>query len=218
MSSYRHDPFKAAKRRRRKKSSLNSPAKRNVKGLSSKKENLIELTNTISVSHRKTTYDPSSSSNISSDEEERFDAPKYWIVDINNIVNALQKVCVCIKCHNNLGLVELVNVRAGFGTKFSLRCLNPNCDIEESFHSTYKTNRVYEVNKKSVLESRVIGKGRIGLLKLCSVLGLSSPVTKSRFTEHFKNFEEKAFILRDENFKRSCITSTRFDNLRTKLS
>ena len=91
--------------------------------------------------------------------------------------------------------------RAGLGTKFSLRCLNPNCDIEKSFHSTDKTNRVYDVNKKSVLELRVIGKGRTGLLKLCSVLGLSSPVAKSRFTEHLKVFEEKAFILRDENLK-----------------
>ena len=107
MSSYRHDPFKAAKRRRRKKSSLNSPAKRSVKGLSSKKENLIEPTNTISASHRKIIYNPSSSSDsdISLDEEESFDAPQQ---DINNIVNALQKVCVCIKCHNNLELVELV--------------------------------------------------------------------------------------------------------------
>ena len=95
--------------------------------------------------------------------------------------------------------------RAGFGTKFSLRCLNPNCDIEKSFHSTDKINRVYNVNKKSVLESRVIGKGRTGLLKLCSVLGLSSPVAKSRFTEHLKVFEEKAFILRDENLKGAAL-------------
>ena len=59
-----------------------------------------------------------------------------------------------------------MNFRAGLGTKFSLRCLNPNCDIEESFYSTDKTNRVYDVNQKSVLASRVIGKGRTGLLKL----------------------------------------------------
>ena len=79
--------------------------------MSSKKENLIEPTNTISASHRKIIYDSSSSSDsdISSDEEESFDAPQYWIVDINNIVNASQNVCVCIKCHNNLELVELVN-------------------------------------------------------------------------------------------------------------
>ena len=73
MSSYRHDPFKDAKRRREKKSSLNSPAKRRVKGLFSK-------TNAISTSHRKIIYDSSSSSDSdisSEDEEESFDAPQY---------------------------------------------------------------------------------------------------------------------------------------------
>ena len=117
--------------------------------MSSKKENVIEPTNTISASHR-IIYDPSSSSDsdISSDEEESFDAPQYWIVDINNIVNALQNVCVCIKYHNNLELVELGNFRTGLETIFSLRCLNPNCDIEESFYSTDKTNRVYECQQK----------------------------------------------------------------------
>ena len=137
MSSYQHDPFKAAKRSTRKKSLSNSPAKRRVKGLSLKKENLIKPTNTISASHRKIIYDLSSSSDsdISSDKEESFDAPQYWIVDNNNIVNALQNVCIFIKCGNNLELVELVNFRAGLGTKFSLRCLNRNCDIEESFYS-----------------------------------------------------------------------------------
>ena len=36
------------------------------------------------------------------------------------------------------------------------------------------------------------------------MLGLSSPVAKSRFTEHLKVFEEKTFILRDENLKEAA--------------
>ena len=58
-----------------------------------------------------------------------------------------------------------MSFRAGLQNKFSLRYVNPNYDLEESFHSTDKANRVYDVNKKSVLASRVIGKGRTGLLK-----------------------------------------------------
>ena len=102
----------------------------------------------------------------------------------------MQNVCVCIKRHNNLELVDLVNFRAGFGTKFLLRCLSPKCDLEEIFYSTDKTNRVMISTKKNVLASRVAGKRSSGLLKLCSVLGLSFPVAKSHFTELF---EEKAY-------------------------
>ena len=131
--------------------------------MSSKKENLIEPTNTISASHRKIIYDPSSSSHsdISSTEKESFDVPQYSIVDINNIVNALQNACVCIKCFNNLVLVELVNFKAGLGTKFSLRYLNPNYNTDESFYLTVKTNRVYDVNKKSVFHNILEGKDYI---------------------------------------------------------
>ena len=142
MSSYQHDPFKATKRRSPKKVIVKLSCKRRrAKGLSSKKENLIG-TNTILASHRKIICDPSSSSNsdIPSNEEESFDALQYWIVDINKIVvNTLQNVCVCIKCHISFELVALVNFRAGLVTHFSLRCLNPNCDLEESFYSTDKT-------------------------------------------------------------------------------
>ena len=58
--------------------------------------------------------------------------------------------------------------------------------------------------KKKVLASRVIGKGCTGLLKLCGVLGLCSPIAKSCFTEHLKVFEEKAFILCDEKLKKAA--------------
>ena len=78
------------------------------------KENLIESTDTILASHRKTICDPSSSSDsdISSSKEESFDTLQYWIVDTDNIVKTLQNVCVCIKCHNYLELADSVNFRA----------------------------------------------------------------------------------------------------------
>lgn len=65
--------------------------------MSSKKENLIEPTNTISASHfsGEIIYDLSSSgdSDISSDEVESFDALRYWLVDINNVdVNKVDAV------------------------------------------------------------------------------------------------------------------------------
>ena len=39
------------------------------------------------------------------------------------------------KMSYNLEQVELVNFRAGLGTKFSLRCRSPNCDLEKNFYS-----------------------------------------------------------------------------------
>ena len=47
-------------------------------------------------------------------------------------------------------------------------------DLQENFYLIDKTNRVHDVNKKSVSAPKVIAKGHTGLLKFCSVFGLSS--------------------------------------------
>ena len=56
----------------------------------------------------------------------------------------------------------------------------------------------------------MIGKGHIGLSKFCIILGLSSPIVKSQFVEHISYLEQKAFELRDKNFK---MAATRARNL-----
>ena len=116
----------------------------------------------------------------------------------------MQNVCVCVKCHNNLELVELVNFRAGEGTKFYLRFLDCKSDLQENFYLTDQTSIVYDVNK-SVLASKVISKGHAGLLKFCTVFCVSSPVTTFWFMDHVKVYQEKTFILRDENLKEAAL-------------
>ena len=135
----------------------------------------------------KITYNSSSSESNTSLDEENTDPPQYWIVDILNLTAAFQKGCVCRKCHGNVELLEIESCRAGLGTKFSAWCVNSQCSMNESFYPTNKMNRVSEVNKKSVLASRMIGKGHTGLSKFCSILGgLLSPIVKSQFVKHVK--------------------------------
>ena len=57
-----------------------------------------------------------------------------------------------------------------------------------------KKGQMFEINQKSVLASRIIGKGRRGLDKFCSVIGLSTPVQRNKaFAEHTKNLEKNSF-------------------------
>ena len=125
----------------------------------------------------------SSVSDISSDEENTY-PPGYWIVDISNIVAAFQKACTCRKCDGNVELLEIESCRAGLGAKFSIWCINSQCSINESFYSKNKTNRVFDVNKKSVRTYWVFK-----ILQYFAV----SPIVKFKFVEHVKYLEEKAF-------------------------
>ena len=97
-------------------------------------------------------------------------------------------------------LLKIESCRADcLGTKFSICCISSQCSMNVSFYSTDKRNRAFDVNKKSVVVSRMIFKGHTGLSKFCSIMGLLSPIVKSQFVKHIKYFEDKAFELRDEN-------------------
>ena len=49
------------------------------------------------------------------------------------------------------------------------------------------------------MAARLIGKGRSGIAKFCSVVGLSAPVSSSNYVAHTKLFEEKGKELLEEN-------------------
>ena len=112
----------------------------------------------------------------------KYKPPQYWIVDILNIVVAFHEAYLCRKCQRNLKLLEIGSCRAGLGTKFSIQSVNSQCLMNQSFYSTNKTNQVFDVNKKSVIASRMISTGHTGLSKLCSILGLLSPIVKSNLS------------------------------------
>ena len=70
-------------------------------------------------------------------------------------------VCVCKLCYSDIEITELKNFRAGLGTKFSFQCTNPGCQLsEETCFSSEKSGKVFDVNRTSVLASRIAGKGR----------------------------------------------------------
>ena len=71
-------------------------------------------------------------------------------------------------------------------------------DLQENFYLIDKTNRVHDVNKKSVSAPKVIAKGHTGLLKfrVCLVYLLLQNFVLW-FMDHVN--QEKTSILRDEN-------------------
>ena len=89
---------------------------------------------------------------------------------------------------------EVSRAKAGLATKFRLECENFLCSSkcsDNSFNTSKKNGQIYEIS--------LCGKGRNSLAKFCSVLGLSSPVTRPRYAAHTKYWEELTTELRDEN-------------------
>ena len=203
MSSYRHKPFAPAKKRK-KKTTLNSPAKRRINGNRNGNKNLSTSVpfRSVSASHNKILTDLESSSESDNSSDEEYDEPLtscYWIMNIDFLQECLKKACTCKYCHNEVRITENCSFRAGLATKFELTCANSECLLKEDCFTTKKTRHSFDINRQSILATRLAGKGRKGILKICSVLGLSSPLAKSRFSEHVKFWEKTSYDLREEN-------------------
>ena len=55
--------------------------------------------------------------------------------------------------------------------------------------------QIFQINRKSVLASRLVGKEHRSLSKLCSVIGLATPVSDVRFMEYMNFLETIALEL-----------------------
>lgn len=61
----------------------------------------------------------------------------------------------------------------------TLHCgFSPSADVAE------KSSGYFEINRKSTVAMRMIGRGREGLRKVCAVLDLPPPVTKKNYQQH----------------------------------
>lgn len=123
--------------------------------------------------------------------------PVYWLMSLKELQSALSESAVCRSCQSPLSIQEVSGQRAGLATTFTFHCEN-ECQLK-TFATSPKQGRIHEINKTSVLAARMIGKGRSGLAKFCSILGLSTPVLAPSFAAHTKFFEEKGKELLEEN-------------------
>ena len=111
---------------------------------------------------------------------------------------------LCKLCYSKLELFEIATARAGLGTKLELRCCNVDCLsllCQKSFYTTKKEGSAYNVNKKAVLAGRLAGKGRSGMAKILSVIGLSSPVCKKSYKNNTQHWEKISNELLIDNLK-----------------
>ena len=125
-----------------------------------------------------------------SDEDEEHCSENLRITDIYEIEKYLTEFVVCKWCNSEIEIDENLRVCTGLGTTFPLYCKNMICISHEKnggFHNTKNDGQIYKINRKSILASEIIGKGRKRLLKLYSVIGLSDPVCKQIFTEHTRD-------------------------------
>lgn len=62
---------------------------------------------------------------------------------------------------------KLTNYRAGLETKFTFEKVNEDYSQNERFCTTKKNKQIFRINRKSILDSHLIGKGHVKIAKIC---------------------------------------------------
>ena len=133
--------------------------------------------------------------------DDRFTAPVHsWIIDTKILGEYLTNVAKCATCDGTLQVLEEVTYRAGLGTKLHFSCMNSECTfVSSGFFTTRKDGKKFDINTQLVLGGRFSGKGRSGLEKISTVVGLHNPVSHHPYREKTKHLEEEAANLLDKN-------------------
>jgi hypothetical protein len=117
----------------------------------------------------------------------------------------LESSAVCKVCYSSLQIVEKLGSKQGLGAKLDFRCTNESCvskESNESYPILQKSNKIYDVNRASVVAFRAIGKGRSAVQKCFSFLGLAPVYT---WDKHTTVIEEKVQDLAETDFNHASM-------------
>lgn len=114
---------------------------------------------------------------------------KNRIIDINLLFPKLESCLCCQKCHGRVKISE--SQACGLGFKIDLTCLNcPQKIVLSSSRLVGPTNSMYEVNRSSVLATRLMGHEHAGLSAFCEVMDLPQPIMRKDFVNISKQLHK----------------------------
>ena len=114
----------------------------------------------------------------------------YRFQDVTILRQVISACAVCKVCLD--GTLKLLQNPGGCGMAKTmvLQCSNGDCkactELPTSQRVVRGKARFYDVNRRSTLAMRVIGKGRAALVKFCAVMNMPGPVATKSFNTHVK--------------------------------
>ena len=111
------------------------------------------------------------------------------------------KSSVCNQCKQGELILAEID-RAGLASTFQVTC--DHCGHETSSYSVNKSSSSFDLNRKSVLGMRMLGKGREGFRKLCAFLDLPGPVAKKNYQRHCVKLHRAAKAVALDSMKQAA--------------
>ena len=102
----------------------------------------------------------------------------YRLVECQALFAALSHMAKCSLCESSLVLAEDLSCRRGLVSRVSIQCSNTPCGAKVHVCDPYSNAK--HLNSRSVLGTRLAGRGRSALEKVCPVMDMLPPVTAKK--------------------------------------
>ncbi|XP_046844662.1 LOW QUALITY PROTEIN: uncharacterized protein LOC124438534 [Xenia sp. Carnegie-2017] len=104
-------------------------------------------------------------------------------IDLSVLFGVFEDVLKCPECGDDTTAHIDLNKKHGFSQYVVLDCRDPRCDWKHCFHTSKKHGRSFEINVRSVLAFREIGKGHNAMQTFAKVMNMPPPPTRKNFTK-----------------------------------
>jgi len=137
---------------------------------------------------------PTSSSTMSKNNPPESDLPAtscYIVIDSEILQTIISLIGTCPLCNNKSVDVSCddLSKKMGLAVPLNLSCTVPTCSwskeffTSKSFINNKPGNNPYEINYRSVLAMREIGKGHTSLATFCGYMNMPPPLSRKAFND-----------------------------------
>lgn len=118
-----------------------------------------------------------------SDEEDESSGSSCRVVDISCLQHILDNSSVCNVCLSG-SLTVSETLRHGLASVVKLTCSHCGKSSDYPLVQKHSPRRYFDLNRRSALAMRIIGRGGEALRKVCAILDLPQPLHKQSYQSH----------------------------------
>ena len=145
----------------------------------------------------------------------------YLLIDTRVFNDIIETIGSCPDCSSKVNLVHNMDAKNGLAHLLELSCLE--CDWTKSFWTSMKVDKNidgcktrgksgFDINTRSVIAMREIGKGHTALKTLCGYMNISPPMTPKTFSDIQDNNVIPSYIKASEINMKSAADELRSGN------
>ena len=135
----------------------------------------------------------------------------YFFLDSSLFLDLLKSVAFCPTCKVNLMVEHIERQKAGLCHAFQLNCTL--CGWSREFKSSKEVRKggsgrnSYDVNDRSMIAFREIGRGFAGMKRFCGIMNIMPPLNRGTYSDKMAKLHDAYLFICQKSMKKAALES-----------